>query len=133
MTNKKLGNDFESELCELLSSQGFWAHNFAQNQDGQPADVIAVKNKKAYLIDCKVCSTKKGFDLSRMEDNQDLSMELWKDCGNGEGWFAVKLESQIFMIPHFTVRAFRNQQSAMSPKDVFECGKPLDKWINQCK
>ena len=95
MTNKKIGNDFESELCELLATQGFCAHNFAQNQDGQPADVIAVKNKKAYLIDCKVCSTRKGFDLSRMEDNQDLSMELWKGCGNGEGWFAVKLESQI--------------------------------------
>ena len=133
MTNKKIGNDFESELCELLATQGFWAHNFAQNQDGQPADVIAVKNKKAYLIDCKVCSTRKGFDLSRMEDNQDLSMELWKGCGNGEGWFAVKLESQIYMIPHFTVKAFQNQQSAMSPKDVFECGKPLDKWIKQCR
>ena len=133
MTNKKLGTSFESELCDLLSEQGFWAHNFAQNKDGQPADVIAVKNKKAYLIDCKVCSTRKGFDLSRMEDNQDLSMELWRDCGNGEGWFAVKLESQIYMIPHFTVKALRNAQSAMSPKDVFDCGKPLDKWIKQCR
>ena len=133
MSNKKNGNDFEREFAELLYNMGFWVHLLSQNQDGQPADVIAVKNKKAYLIDCKVCSTRKGFDLSRMEDNQDLSMELWKDCGNGEGWFAVKLESQIYMIPHFTIKAFQNQQSAMSPKDVFECGKPLDKWIKQCK
>ena len=133
MSNKKNGNEFEREFAELLYDMGFWVHLLSQNQDGQPADVIAVKNKKAYLIDCKVCSTRKGFDLSRMEDNQDLSMELWKDCGNGEGWFAVKLESQIYMIPHFTVKAFQNQQSAMSPKDVFECGKPLDKWIKQCR
>ena len=133
MTNKKLGNSFEQELCKLLSVQGFWAHNFAQNQDGQPADVIAVKNKKAYLIDCKVCSTRKGFDLTRVEDNQDLSMDLWKGCGNGEGWFAVKVKSQIYMLPHFTVKAYQNQQSAMSPKDIFECGKPLDKWIKQCR
>ena len=133
MTNKKLGNDFEKELCELLSKQGFWCHNFAQNQDGQPAYIIAVKNKRAYLIDCKVCSTRKGFDLSRMEENQDLSMELWRDCYNGEGWFALKLENRIYMIPHITVKAYCNEQSAMLPKDIFECGKPLDKWIKSCR
>lgn len=133
MTNKRSGNNFEKELCELLSEQGFWAHNFAQNQDGQPADVIAVKNKRAYLIDCKVCSTRKGFDLSRMEENQDLSMELWRGCYNGEGWFALKLENRIYMIPHTTVKAYRNEQSAMSPKDISECGKPLDKWIKLCR
>ena len=133
MTNKKLGNDFEKELCEILSEQGYWCHNFAQNQDGQPADIIAVKNKRAYLIDCKVCFTRKGFDLSRMEENQDLSMELWRDCNNGEGWFALKLENRIYMMPHITVKAYRNKQSAMSPKDIFECGKPLDKWIKLCR
>jgi Holliday junction resolvase len=133
MSNKKNGNDFEREFAELLYNMGFWVHLLSQNQDGQPADIIAVKNKRAYLIDCKICSTRKGFDLSRMEDNQDLSMDLWKECGNGEGWFAVKVESQIYMLTHFTVKAFQNQQSAMSPKDVFECGKPLDKWIKQCK
>jgi len=127
-----MGNSFEIELCEILAAHGFWAHNMAQNSAGQPADVIAVKNRIAYLIDCKVCSGK-GFALSRIEDNQDLSMSLWNQCGNGEGWFAVKLESQIYMIPHFTVKALRNAQSAMSPKDVFDCGKPLDKWIKQCR
>ena len=79
-SNKKIGNDFEREFAELLFEHGFWVHVFAQNKDGQPADIIAVKNKKAYLIDCKVCSTKKGFDISRMEENQDLSMDLWRDC-----------------------------------------------------
>lgn len=133
MTNKKLGNDFESELCELLSSQGFWAHNFAQNQDGQPADVIAVKNKKAYLIDCKVCSTRKGFDLSRMEENQELAMTLWKECGNGDGWFAILLAGIVYMIPHFTIEAFANSQAYLSPKEIFEYGKPLDKWVKKCK
>ena len=44
MSNKKLGNSFEAELCEILSMYGFWAHNLAQNSDGQPADVLASKN-----------------------------------------------------------------------------------------
>ena len=53
-SNRKTGTTFESELCEILSQNGFWAHNLAQNSAGQPADVIAVRNKTAYLIDCKV-------------------------------------------------------------------------------
>lgn len=132
-SNKKIGNDFETALCEILFENGFWAHNLAQNQAGQPADVIAVRNRVAYLIDCKVCSTRKGFDLTRMEENQDLSMTLWKECGNGEGWFAVLLSEQIYMIPHFVVRALGNQKSSITPSEVFEIGKPLDKWIAGCK
>ncbi len=132
MSNKAIGNSFERELADTLYNAGFWVHLLCQNQDGQPADIIAVKNKKAYLIDCKVCSTDKGFNLSRMEENQDLAMELWKDCGNGEGWFAVKLSDQVYMIPHFTMKACRNQQSTMTPNDVFECGKKVELWL-RCK
>lgn len=72
-TNKKLGNTFEAELCEILFKHGFWSHNLAQNAAGQPADVIAVKHKTPYLIDCKVCSRGK-FPLSRVEENQHLSI-----------------------------------------------------------
>ena len=68
-SNRAVGNAFEQELCELLFGYGFWAHNLKQDNAGQPADVIAVKNKVAYLIDCKDCSAK-GFDLRRVEDNQ---------------------------------------------------------------
>jgi Holliday junction resolvase len=83
-TNKKLGNDFEAEFCEILFENGFWAHNMAQNAAGQPADVIAVRNEKSYIIDCKVCSNGR-FPLSRIEDNQHLSMKLWEESGNHTG------------------------------------------------
>lgn len=130
MTNKKIGNDFESDFCEILFNEGFWVHNMAQNASGQPADVIAARNGKTYLIDCKVCSVR-GFALSRMEENQDLSMELWKACGNGEGWFAVLIGEQIAMIPHFTVKALRNQQSCMNEMEIREYGTPLEKWLKK--
>ena len=58
MSNKKIGNDFEAELCEMLSLYGFWCHNLAVKSEGQPADVIAARNGKAYLIDCKVALIK---------------------------------------------------------------------------
>lgn len=128
--NKKLGNDFESRFCEILYSEGFWVHNLAQNSAGQPADVIAARNGKTYLIDCKVCSNR-GFALSRMEENQDLSMELWKDTGNGEGWFAVLIGEQIVMIPHFTVKALRAAQSHMNELELREYGTPLEKWLKK--
>ena len=128
--NKKLGNDFESRFCEILYSEGFWVHNLAQNSAGQPADVIAARNGKTYLIDCKVCSNR-GFALSRMEENQNLSMELWKDTGNGEGWFAVLIGEQIVMIPHFTVKALRAAQSHMNELELREYGTPLEKWLKK--
>jgi Holliday junction resolvase len=134
MSNKKAGNQFEAELCEILSAYGFWCHNLAANAAGQPADVLAAKNGKAYLIDCKVCSTDKGFALSRMEENQDLAMELWNGCGNGQGWFAIKLPTEdIFMLPHFCIKSSRNMQSHLSPAEIFELGKPLEKWVSKCR
>ena len=119
MTNKKIGNDFESDFCEILFENGFWTHNLAQNASGQPADVIAARNGKTYLIDCKVCSNQ-GFALSRIEENQDLSMELWKDTGNGDGWFALKVEEEIVMIPHFSIKALMR-----------EYGVKLERWIKK--
>ena len=130
MNNKRLGNSFEAEFCEILFENGFWTHNLAQNASGQPADVIAARNGKTYLIDCKVCSNR-GFALSRMEENQDLSMELWKDTGNGEGWFAVLIGEQIVMIPHFTVKALRAAQSHMNELELREYGTPLEKWLKK--
>lgn len=129
-SNKKIGNDFESDFCEILFNEGFWAHNMAQNDSGQPADVIAARNGKTYLIDCKVCTTR-GFALSRMEENQDLSMELWEVCGNGDGWFAVLIGEQIVMIPHFTVKALRATQSYMNELELREYGTPLEKWLKK--
>lgn len=98
--NKTMGNHFEEELCELLAEQGFWAHNLAQNQVGQPADVLAVRDNIAILIDCKVCSNNR-FPLSRIEPNQEAAMTMWEAQGNEHCYFAMKLnDGQIYMI-HF--------------------------------
>ena len=134
MTNKKLGNTFEQELCEKLAEYGFWVHCMAQNKSGQPADIIAVKNKQAYLIDAKVVSSVRGFALSRVEENQDLAMDLWGTCGNGQGWFAFKLPNEeIYMLPHFTVKALMVSQSKLSIAEIYQIGKSLEKWVKKCK
>lgn len=132
MSNRSLGDSFEMELCETLGRCGFWVHRLTQNHSGQPADIIAVRNGQALLIDCKVCSN--GYlPLSRVEENQDLAMTAWKACGNGDGWFALEVGAQVYMIPHITVMAYVNNQSRLSYSEILECGKPLEKWVAKCK
>lgn len=133
LNNKQLGNTFENELGEKLSKYGFWVHLLNMNKSGQPADIIAVRNKVAYLIDAKVVSTKKGFALSRVEDNQDLAMDMWIDKGNGQGWFAFKVEEQIFMIPHLIIGSYRVKQSTLPINDIVTFGTPIEKWVKKCK
>lgn len=133
MTNKTLGNNFETELCEKLSEYGFWTHNLAMNRAGQPADILASRNKVAYLIDAKVCSNK-GFALSRMEDNQDFAMTLWNECGNGQGWFAIKLPTdEVYMLPHILIKAYARVKSVLTFTDIHALGTPLEKWVARCK
>ena len=133
MNNKTLGNGFEAELGEKLSEYGFWVHLLNANKAGQPADIIAVKNKIAYLIDAKVCSSK-GFALSRVEENQELAMTLWNERGNGQGWFALKVPTgEIYMIPHICIQAYKANQSSLSFSEIHELGKPLVKWVTKCK
>jgi Holliday junction resolvase len=103
------------------------------NKAGQPADILAVRNKLAYLIDAKVCSNK-GFALSRVEDNQELAMSLWNDRGNGQGWFALKVPTgEIYMIPHFCIQAHKRIKSSLSFAEIHDLGKPLGKWVDKCK
>ena len=61
--NRRVGTGFEKQLCMSLSGYGFWAHNLAQNSQGQPFDIIAARNGKSYPIDCKDCAK----DIFKME------------------------------------------------------------------
>ena len=86
----------------------------------------------AYLIDCKVCSGK-GFALSRMEDNQDLSMGLWGNCGNGDGWFAMKLnDGAIHMIPHRDILIAQKTISFIKAENIRRY-VTLDEWVKLCE
>lgn len=130
MTNRKLGNTFEAEFCEILAAHDFWAHNMAQNSAGQPADVIAAKNEYSTLIDCKVCSVK-GFTLSRIEDNQHLAMQMWEDRVGTDCWFALKLsDGEIFMIAYVAMLSYEGKGArCLSEQFIREYGYPLNEWL----
>lgn len=97
MNNKQAGNNFEREFCEQLARDKFWAHFMGGSKNGQPADIIAVRNEHAYLIDAKDCQNDR-FVLSRIENNQDMAMRYWEMCGNNQGIFALNTSKGVYML-----------------------------------
>lgn len=97
MNNKQAGNNFEREFCEQLARDKFWAHFMGGSKNGQPADIIAVRNENAYLIDAKDCQNNR-FVLSRIENNQDMAMRYWEMCGNNQGIFALNTSKGVYML-----------------------------------
>lgn len=131
-SNKQLGTTFEEEFGWFLARNGFWVHLLTQNAAGQPADIIAVKDGKALLIDCTVCE-KDLFRMERIEENQWTSMELWRRCGNGEGWFALKTsDGGVFMFSLEEMERRSLFSWVLSHKNILS-GEPAEAWVTRWK
>lgn len=126
-SNKKIGNDFERELCDYLAVNGFWVHNFANRFNGQPVDIIAIKDGKPFIIDAKVCSSGR-FQLKRIELNQLLACNKWERCGNGEGLFAFLIEDEVYML---SLRQIKTSgfRASIPLSYIKEHGTLIDDWI----
>ena len=55
-------------------------------------------------------------------------MTLWEMCDNGQGWFALLLEDEVFMIPHVVINRYRERQASFNEREIRD-GIPLDLWI----
>ena len=100
MNNKRLGTEFERELCEILTGLGWWTHFITPNAAGaQPFDIVAVKDNCAIAIDCKT-SARPSFPITRLEDNQRFAFDKWLRCGNVYALLAVKYEGKIYFIDY---------------------------------
>lgn len=78
---KKIGNEYEKKLLDFLKEKNYWVHLFSYNKDGQPCDVICIKNNIAFLIDVKHCEND-VFYFSRVESNQYNCFLYASQCGN---------------------------------------------------
>lgn len=131
--NRRVGTGFEKQLCMSLSGYGFWAHNLAQNSQGQPFDIIAARNGKSYPIDCKDCA-KDIFKMERIEENQSSAMFLWRETGNGEGWFALRMTNgAIYFLPFSKLESLSLSKAVLSASEIRRFGIPLGKWVEQCE
>lgn len=104
MNNKKLGTEFEEEVVTLLSQKGYWSHFITPKRDGsQPFDVIASKDDKPLVGDCKT-SAKKWFNISRLEDNQITAFELWLKRKNTRAYVFIKYEERVYAVPYLYLK-----------------------------
>lgn len=129
--NRTNGGRFEQEFAEFLDKHGFWCHVLQQNKSGQPADIIAVKENYHCLIDCKEVQTKKGFVLSRAEENQRLAMKKFQTRGNNVCWFAVKYsETCVRMISLQALLAAEEQGVKAITEVVARQFMGADEWVD---
>ena len=129
MSNKKEGDDFENEFRVLAGNYGFWAHRMNVNREGQPADIILCKNNIPVLVDCKDCKNK-VFKLSRIEENQEYAMTKWIQKGNKYALFALKVDSEVFMISFSMLMTFKQLgYKQLNYTLIKECGKVLSGWV----
>lgn len=132
MSNKKNGNDFEKEFCQIVSKAGFWAHMLSANSRGQPADVIIAKNDKTALVDCKDCEND-VFSLSRIEENQELSMTKWIKTGNHRAVFALKFSSGIRIAPFSLLHSLSEHGfKQLNSSQILEYSWSLEEWLEAC-
>lgn len=106
MNNKELGNSFEENLALILADEGYWVSLFPPKtySGSQPADMIAVKNDVAILIDAKTLENKSGrWSITRIEDNQEKAAKRFLECGNSWYNFAILWNDTIYMIPFDTI------------------------------
>ena len=128
MSNKSNGTAFERKFAELLSEEGFWAHCLKDNVNGQPFDVIAAKNGRTYVFDCKDCQTDR-FVLSRIEENQHNAMKLWAETGNHPGMFAVKFSGKIYLVPYRMLEILmENGTKSISEIEMRRYGRTFEQW-----
>lgn len=130
MNNKKAGNEFEKELCDKLAMDRFWVHFMLGHK--QPADIIAVRNERAYLIDAKDCKNDR-FVLSRIEDNQRMAMRYWELCGNNQGLFALRTSAgAVYMLRYGVVQVL--ELAGVKSLDILDIKKycvKYEEWLNE--
>ncbi len=91
MEIKKIGNDTEQVALKILQEKGYWCHLLSYNKNGQPCDIIAVKNNVATFIDVKHCSEKR-FAFKNIQPNQRTCFEYNEECGNTKTGFMIYFE-----------------------------------------
>ena len=99
MNNKVLGNSFENEYAKILRERGYWVTFLTpkKNIGSQPCDLIAIKDDKPILIDCKTCKTHL-FPINRIEENQRQAFKRYSKCGNTKFILAIKYNNRIYEI-----------------------------------
>lgn len=78
-----LGNKTEEYIGKFFRNNGYWVYITPKKINGQPIDIIAVKENNTWLVDAKhLRKEDKSFPFSRIEANQIYAMEYARKFAN---------------------------------------------------
>lgn len=104
---------------KILKDKGYWAHFVTPNKSGsQPCDIIAIKDDRPILIDCKT-SYSNLFPIRRIEENQRQAFKRFSQCGNTKYILAIKYENEIYEIDMSTID-FTQKNIDLRKEEKFE-------------
>lgn len=86
--NKKIGNDFERKLIDILREYDFFIYHTPNKIEGQPCDFIIAKNNQVAFLDSKHCQEKE-FPFTDIRENQELAFKFNFNKRNYECGFAI--------------------------------------------
>ena len=79
-TQIKLGNATEKNICKVFKNHKYWVYNLPKKANGQPCDVVALKDNISWFVDGKhVRNEAVSFTFDRIEPNQLAAMEYAKN------------------------------------------------------
>lgn len=129
MSNKHDGTTFERKFADILYRRGFWALNIPDGKNGQPFDIVAVRNNRAYAFDCKSCAGQR-FLFSRIEENQRNAFYAWKTAGNDPAMLALYIPAAIYLLRYSDIRKLEKRNvHSLSVLGVKEHGIELGQWL----
>jgi hypothetical protein len=72
--------------------------------------------------------------MERIEENQESAMRLWRDTGNGESWFALRLsDGAVYMISYSKMEENGLMKTVLSKWEIKRIGISLETWVAQCE
>ena len=122
MNVKKIGNEFEVKFANELRKKGYWCHIFEYNSNGQPCDIVAIKDDTSYLIDIKHCNEER-FDFSKIQPNQFTCFEYARLCGVNNTGFAIWFEckKKWLWLPYTLVKEMKEMGEKSIRNEVLKC------------
>ena len=95
LSNKKIGNDLESKVLDLLKQYKIWGVKLKEQENGAPFDLIASKNNVFYGLEVKNIEHGARYPLSRVEMNQEMSIHKLNSVGTSNTFFVFGVKSEF--------------------------------------
>lgn len=94
------GRKFEEELCKYFAEQDYYVlYNEKGVTGSQPVDIVIIKNNIATMIEAKNLENKSRiFNLERIEMNQKLAYNKFRECKNSNFILAIKNNNNVYFI-----------------------------------